>query len=320
MLSSPKRVLFWRKELQCRSDPFFAMVILLLAQAAPLRAQSPFSSPPQSTDLPPREVKLVDKKWEALTNHRVGANGQKALAINPSKWKHAETDNFIIHYRRVTEADKVAREIEYDLWFVAKSLGAKKEQYQSKSHVYVFEDEAEWKEFLPGTGMAEWTSSYAHGDELFLNVRRTEATARFDSGTLAHETTHAVVARLYPGDRWPIWLNEGFAEYMSGASIAARKNQTVKRHQRSLDYAGMPLDQMIALTDYPPDVDTVHQLYQTSEKLVRFLMNDLPKERFPKFVAAILGGKNLEAAFLEVYGDKYKDFDTFKKKYDRFQK
>ncbi len=299
---------------------FLAIGLVCFAQPGLLRAQSPFGSPIPSTDQPPRDVKLVEKKWEALTNRRVGPNGQKALAINPSKWKHAETDNFIIHYRRVTEAEKAARETEYDLWFVANSLGATKEQYQSKSHVYVFEDEAEWKEFLPQTGMAEWTASFAYGDELFLNVRRTESSSRFDSGTLAHETTHAVVARLYPGQRWPIWLSEGFAEYMSGASIAARKNQTVKRHQRSLNYAEMPLEQLIALTDYPTDVAKVHQLYQTSEKLVRFLMNELPKERFPKFVEAILSGKKLDAALIEVYGDKYKDFDAFKKKYDKFQK
>jgi hypothetical protein len=37
--------------------------------------------------------------------------------------------------------------------------------------------------------------SLALGDELFLNVR--EQTGAFDSETVAHETTHAVVARIY---------------------------------------------------------------------------------------------------------------------------
>jgi len=37
----------------------------------------------------------------------------------------------------MTEAHKVAREIEYDIWFIAKALGAGKEQYQRKSHVYI---------------------------------------------------------------------------------------------------------------------------------------------------------------------------------------
>src|SRR5256885_6908184 len=107
---------------------FLVMGLVLFVQAAMVRAQSPFASPAPSSDQPPRDVKLVEKKWEALTNHRISANGQKALAIDAAKWKHAETDNFIINYRRVTEAQKVAREIEYDIWFVAKTLGATKDR------------------------------------------------------------------------------------------------------------------------------------------------------------------------------------------------
>jgi hypothetical protein len=90
---------------------------------------------------PPREMPLVEKKFEELADTNLGADGKTALGIAPEKWKHAETENFILHYRRVTEAQKVAREVEYDLWFVATTLGAKKEQYSKKSHVYVFEDE-----------------------------------------------------------------------------------------------------------------------------------------------------------------------------------
>src|SRR2546423_1249603 len=115
----------------------FQIVFLALAIAAA-----------RGDDLPPREVPLVEKKWDDLANHDVSANGTLALAMAPQKWKHAETDHFIIHFRRATEAHKVAREIEYDIWFVAKSLGAKPEQYKRKSHVYVFEDDPEWETFL----------------------------------------------------------------------------------------------------------------------------------------------------------------------------
>jgi hypothetical protein len=269
---------------------------------------------------PPRDPGLVEKKWEELSNQDVGPLGTKALGINPAKWRHAETENFVLHYRRVTEAHKVAREIEFDLWFVAKILTATPEQYARKSHVFVFEDEPEWKVFLPLSTMPEWTASFAHGDELFLNVRRTDATGKFDSQTLAHEATHAVVARIYPRQRWPLWLSEGFAEYMGGASVAARKNQTVKRHQQVLDSAELPLDQLVALTQYPSQREAVAQLYESSEKLVRFLMNDLPQDRFPKFVDAILGGENLKDALSHVYGDKINDYDTFVRRYQRFSK
>ena len=272
----------------------------------------------------PRATKLVEKKFEELSNVPPSEDGRKALAINAAKWKHAETDNFILHYRRVTEAQKVAREVEYDLWYVATTLGAAKERYSKKSHVYVFEDAEEWKQFLAvSNNPLKWAASYAYGDELFLNVRgggNTGAGANFDSQTLAHETTHAVVARLFPGKRWPLWLNEGFAEYMGGASIAARKGQSAKRHQGNLTMAEMPLPVLEALEGYPSNEAAIGQLYQTSEKFVRFLMSELPKDRIVKFIDAVLGGKKMQEAVLEVYGDKFRNWDAFMKKYERFTK
>lgn len=269
---------------------------------------------------PPREVPLVEKKFDELSNTKVGDDGKTALAIAPEKWKHAETENFILHYRRVTEAQKVAREVEYDLWFVATTLGAKKEQYSRKSHVYVFEDEEEWKTFLGKTDAPAWSASFAFGDELFLNVRRANDTGRFNSSTLAHETTHAVIARIYRGKRWPLWLNEGFAEYMGGASIATRKGQSLKRYQTALSRADLPLPVLEQMQEYPQGELAVSTLYQTSERFVRFLMTDLPKDRISKFIDAILEPKPMQAAVMEVYGDKLKDWADFEKRYERFGK
>jgi hypothetical protein len=267
---------------------------------------------------PPRDTPLVEKSWDALADHEISEVGIKALAINPTKWRHAETPHFILHFRRVTEARKVAREVEFDLWFVAKTLNAGPERYAKKSDVYVFQDEAEWKTFLAQSGAPPWAGSFAIGDDLFLNVRGFGG--QFDSSTLAHETTHAVVARLYPRQRWPLWLNEGFAEYMAGASVAARENQPVRSHQTFLEGAGMPFDEMLAMQRYPSDEATVSQLYQSAEKLVRFLFNKLPPERFPKFAEAMMNGETLDAALTSIYGDKVKDFATFQRQYARFIK
>jgi hypothetical protein len=267
---------------------------------------------------PPRETPLVEKKFEQLPDTKISGDGKTALAIAPEKWKHAETDNFILHFRRVTEAQKVAREVEYDLWFVATSLGAAKDRYTKKSHVFVFEDDEEWKAFLSQTRAPSWAASFAKGDELFLNVRKANDTGRFNSSTLAHETTHAVVARLYPGKRWPLWLNEGFAEYMGGASVAARKGQTVKRFQGTLQKADMPLETMEGLTAYPAEESSVSALYQSAEKFVRFLMNEFPRDRMAKFIDTTLAGSKAEQAVLEVYSDKVKDWGEFTRRYERF--
>jgi hypothetical protein len=285
--------------------------------ATPVATPRPFGAA-AAPEQGPRDVPLMEKKWDELVNKEVGKYGATALEIEKDKWKHAETENFILHYRRATEAQKVAREVEYDLWFVAKVLGAGRDRYQRKSHVFVFEDEDEWKKFVGLTKAPPWAASFAYGDELFLNVRRTEGPKRFDSNTLAHEATHAVVARLFPQKRWPLWLNEGWAEYMGGASVAARKGQSVKGHQSRLRLAGMPLATLEALREYPSDEAAVGQLYQTSEKLVRFLMDGLPQDRILKFIDAALAGKPLRECVLGVYGDKIKDWPDFEKKFEKF--
>lgn len=291
------------------------------ASAWPWASPSPAPGGGATNDEPPaRDIPLVEKKWGELSNTEVSAEGRTALAIKPERWKHAETDHFIIHYRRATEAHKVVREIEYDIWFIAKSLGATPGQYKKKSHVFVFEDENEWKVFLSDTNAPPWAGSFARLDELFLSVRQMEKGGLFDSHTLAHETTHAVVARLYPFEHWPVWLNEGFAEYMGGASVATRNHQLIKNYQKNLTDAEMSLDELFATRRYPEDREKIRQLYQTGEKFVRFLMNELPQDRFRGFVKDLLTTGDPKQSLLHIYGDRIKDFDTFEKRFATFSK
>lgn len=267
----------------------------------------------------PKEVRIIEKKLDQLTPVAPSAEGEQALAIKPEKWRHAETDHFILHYRRLTEAQKVAREVEFSLWYVASALGAGKDRYSRKSHIYIFEDEAEWTEFKKVSGILPWSASVAKGDELFLNVRdKGGSGGSFDSQTLAHEATHAVVARIFPGRRWPLWLNEGFAEYMGGVSTAARKGQGGRKYQTALRMADMTPEALEALTAYPSDEEQISRLYQSSEKLVRFLMNEFPKDRFVKFIDSILAGQTLKQSIAANYADKVKDWDSFNRKYEKF--
>ncbi len=280
-----------------------------------------FSDDTNPNGPPARDIPLIEKPFAQLSDQHLDDLGKKALAIRPADWKHAETDNFIIHYRRATEAAKVAREVEYDLWFVATSLGATKDRYSKKSHVFVFQDENEWRVFLATTSVPSWAVSFAHADNLFLNLRDAGGSnVPFDEDTLAHETTHAVVARLYPGDHWPLWLNEGFAEYMAGASIAARKNQPIRRHQHTLTFASMSLDDLQKMDKYPDDPVQVAQLYETAEKLVRFIMTTLPRDRFTQFIASIAHGATLSDTLLKLYPDHFTSYDDFQKQYARFSK
>ena len=198
---------------------------------------------------------------------------------------------------------------------MAKELGATKEQYARKSHVYIFKDEREWEKFLVSRGQPAWVASLALGDELFLHVR--EQTGAFDSETVAHETTHAVVARIY-GRRWPLWLSEGFAEYMGRASVAAQHHQHFRRNQRVLQMAELTFAQLTSTAAYPTSPAQVQQLYQSAEKFARYLLNNYPKQLFPAFVERVLAGEPVATALVAIYGNEFNDMTAFERKFARF--
>ncbi len=285
----------------------FACFILLFA--VPLLAAGPTPPPP---------APFEPKTWPTLSDQLVSPRGKVALAFKPERWLHGESEHFVIHYRRITEAKRVALEIEYHLWFVLRALSATPESYRRKSHVFIFEDEKDWAEYKAKTDLPVWSASLAIGDELYLNLRDGR-TGLFDSKTLAHETTHAVVARLYPGRRWPRWLNEGFAETISGVSVAARMGQYARQFQRQLPGADYPLATLIVTEEYPSSPVEVAHFYQSSERLVRFLLNDHPPEKFPNLVDALLDGGDFRAAVTRVFPERYPDWPAFEKRFERYK-
>ena len=202
-------------------------------------------------------INFVEKPWDQLPNHDIGEQGQLALEVRPNAWLHGESPSWILHYRRITEAKRVALEIDFHMNFVARTLGAQPEQVAHKANVFIFEDDKDWKEFMArrGADRLSFAASFAIGENLFLNVRN-GTTGMFNSQLLAHETTHAIVARIfhrYP----PLWLSEGFAEEMSGRSTGARMGQY---NQRLLQHARTPLlsvDQILAIQQYPTDLNAV---------------------------------------------------------------
>jgi hypothetical protein len=278
--------------------------------ALPITRSSLGSSSQANATPPPIGAPMRQVNWEQLSNRDISSRGAEALAMNPHGWFHGETEDFIIHYRTFSDALQIAREIEFDLWYVAKTLGATKEQYARKSHVYLFQNEAEWQRFVGQVQHREsWAHSFADRDDLFLNVHGTGS--GFESDTLAHETTHAVVSRIYGNKRWPLWLNEGFADYMADACGSVRRGLAPGAYPRALPAASMTVSELIAMTRYPDDSSDVTDLYQSANKLVRYLFTKYPGELFPKFVDQLLSGTPVPTALADVYGAEFRDMNAF---------
>ena len=90
--------------------------------------------------------------------------------------------------------------------------------------------------------------------------------------------------------RWPVWLNEDFADYMANACDAARRDFSPGLNPHILRQATMTATELMAVSRYREDPDSVVALYEIGTKFVRYLFTKYPAERFRQFVDRLLDG------------------------------
>ena len=261
------------------------------------------------------DVPFVEKPWEQITDKQLFEHGKIALGENPSKWHHAETEHFVVHFHKRIDAQKVVRQAEFYYEQVKKDLQVEKDRFDRKSHVFLFEKDSEWHQFVADAKLMEWSAGVSSRSELYFLSR--QGAGDFAAGTLAHEMTHCIFYRFVPR-RIPMWLNEGFAEFESGNAYAKFKGiGGGNRGSGRGGAAGYPLQKLLAATEYPTEQAAIHEFYRTSERLVRFLVTKLDRNRFVPLVMKLADGVSLEKAVLEIYPDKFKSFDEFVKRYEK---
>ncbi len=273
--------------------PLCALVVSITATAA-LPAQSL------------KEEGLSEVPFQSLSNTAFGVYGRTAIALNPDSFRHAESTNFIFHYFDPVAANQVATESEFFFRTIAKDFGREGEPVERKAHIFMLPDK-EWNEFKRGASLDPWTGGMHTGNELFI----TREGERPQGPTLGHEVGHLVVQRFF-GDNIPLWLNEGYAEYISGvlyASFYRARKYATKPH-----FAGMtledyiPLEKLTGLTTYPAQEKEVAAFYIESRKLVSFLQQR-GKEPFRVFFASMAKGTSFNSALQSAYGTSGREFE-----------
>jgi hypothetical protein len=259
-----------------------------------------------------RMAKLVEREFSDLSDKTLGPRARLALETEKIKWRHGETEHFVYHFQRLTEAQKLARQAEFYYEKIQDDLAATSDLLSGKSHLILFSRADQWQSFATEAEVPRWSVGFAAGRELFLLV---EAGATYLSDRLAHEMTHLVFFRFVP-KRVPLWLNEGFAEYESSAAYAKFKGIGMKppSHER---VQPMEITTLTSLQTYPSDPYEVVRFYIESERLVRFLMTRHSKDQFVPFVNLLADGKEFEAALRQIY--RYRKPEDLKKQLDRFQ-
>jgi len=271
----------------------FILVALLVLASSLLKAQDLNTSGLSA---------LPEVEFSQLSQRDPNPLGEKALAIHPDQWKHAETEHFIYHFVHSYVATPVSVEAEFHYRVVAKELERDQPPGDTKSHIYIFEKPEEWREFQVFGHLEPWSGGIHSAGSLFIQRNPSH---KFHDNSLGHEIVHLVMHRFY-ADGIACWLDEGFAQYVSKsarASYQRARHYIAKPHSQSIAPDDLiSLSQLMAMT-HPPS-DHVETFYDESEKFVRFLASS-DKPAFLALLDALARHQPFETAFARIYVGKF---------------
>jgi hypothetical protein len=254
---------------------------------------------------------LPEVEFSSLSQRDPNPHGEKALAIHPEKWKHGETDHFIYHFVNSYVITPISVEAEFHYRVVTKEL-QRELPGDIKSHIYVFERPADWQQFQSVGRLEKWTGGIQSQGSLFL-LR--DPANKFSNNTLGHEIAHLILHRFY-SDGIPLWLNEGFAQYVSKgahASYQRARGYVAKPHSQAIAAQDLiPLSMLVGMTQVPND--KVETFYDESERLVRFLAYT-DKSNFLTLLDALARHQPFESTLLRVYGVRFGSLTNLEEKF-----
>ena len=111
---------------------------------------------------------LPEIEFSQLSQRDPNPLGEKALAIHPEQWKHAETDHFIYHFVHSYVATPVSVEAEFHYRVIAKELERDQPAGDVKSHIYIFERPEEWQQFQVFGNLEPWSGGIHSAGSLFV--------------------------------------------------------------------------------------------------------------------------------------------------------
>ena len=255
---------------------------------------------------------LPEIEFSQLSQRDPNPLGEKALAIHPEQWKHAETDHFIYHFVHSYVATPVSVEAEFHYRVIAKELERDQPAGDVKSHIYIFERPEEWQQFQVFGNLEPWSGGIHSAGSLF--IQRNPA-YKFSNNLLGHEIVYLVLHRFY-ADGIPCWLNEGFAQFISKdaqASYQRARSYVSKPHSDAIAPQDLiPLSVLTAATH--PFSDRVHIFYDESERLVRFLAAT-DKPAFLALLDALARHQPFESALPRSYPGKFANTASLEEKF-----
>lgn len=251
------------------------------------------------------------------SDNDISPEGRMALSMDKELWKRAETEHFIYHFIDEKEAETILIHSEVYYQWVKDLFGVTEDRWTKKAHIFVFRDEAVWKDFrarahpsiVEGEAFTSGWELFIYRAPFWMNPMR----------TMAHEITHVVVFRFLDGPV-PLFLNEGFADFVSFRALAMQMGtsefdiHTVQLMDEK-DY--IPLKDLAAMTSYP---GAFRAFYQESELLTRYLILTYGNKNYYQLLREVSTSQSFEKVLARIYGmdlealeQKFKDYAIAKK-------
>lgn len=265
--------------------------------------------------LPSAACAAIDTvKWDGLSDKDVSPDGRAALSMNAGNWKHAETSHFVYHYTDEKEAETVYINAEVYYRWVKDIFGITEDKWSKKNHIFIFTDKEKWDVFKTRVGSDGEFAAFTTGWELYIYRDPHWIKPRI---SLAHEIAHIILFRFLDGPI-PLFLNEGFAEFLSYRAIAMQMEKsefdlrTVRLVEKN-DF--IPLGELVKMDTYPKD--RIGTFYRESELLTRFFILYNDSNKYYTLLRSVSNGKPFGKAAGEIYSydmgtleTKFKSFAT----------
>ena len=255
---------------------------------------------------------LAEVEFSQLSQRDPNPLGEIALGIQPEQWKHSETEHFIYHFVHSYVATPISVEAEFHYRVVAKELERDQPATDIKSHIYIFENPEQWRQFQGFGSLEPWSGGIHSQGSLFV---QRDPHYKFSNNLLGHEIVHLVMHRFYTSGI-PCWLDEGFAQYISKNAHASyqRARGFISKPQSAAiaEHDLIPLGALLAFT-HPP-TERVETFYDESERLVRFLAAT-DKRGFLALLDALARHQPFETALPRFYPSHFATVSMLEEKF-----
>ncbi len=132
-----------------------------------------------------------------------------------------------------------------------------------------------------GTGALDWRVKRS------IDLFQLDARGRMDRellpNTLPHELTHLVLSEHFGENPIPLWLTEGLAQQMESVP-AEYFDKVVTGALNSGGKGYVPLALVLSIDRYPESPAEKYLFYRESASFTRFLLQNMPRERFFKLL------------------------------------